>query len=236
MLYVLPWGFIFGPTWFNFDSIFLLSSLAFISPKIPSIQRIGPHNIDIISVIIGNMLGDGWGENRANNTRFHIHMGSPNVEYLMWLHKFYSDRGYCSSIKPKLNKNINKGNIVYFSYKFRTWTYSNLNWIYSAFYNNKKKIIPLNIEEILNPRVLAIWIMDDGGVQPSGMILSTYYFNMEDNILLKTALKNKFDLDSTIQKRKAGLTLYIPKNQLEKLSKLVKQYMIPCMYYKLNGY
>jgi hypothetical protein len=78
--------------------------------------------------------------------------------------------------------------------------------------------------------------MDDGGVHPSGMILSTYCFNMEDHILLKTALKNKFDLDSTIQKRKAGLTLYIPKNQLEKLSKLVKQYMIPCMYYKLNGY
>jgi len=34
-------------------------------------------------------------------------MGYPNVEYVE-----NKDRGYCSSIKPKLNKNINKGNIV----------------------------------------------------------------------------------------------------------------------------
>lgn len=70
-------------------------------PKIPALKRIGPHNIDVISVIIGNMLRDGWGENRSNNTRFNIHMGSPNVEYLMWLHKYFYERGYCSSIKPK---------------------------------------------------------------------------------------------------------------------------------------
>lgn len=279
MLYVLPWGYVFGPTWFNDNSIFLFAptarrklssaaprSLAFISPKIPAIHRIGPHNIDVISVIIGNMLGDGWAENRSNNTRFHIHMGSPNVEYLMWLHKFFSERGYCSSIKPQLKKNINKGNIVYFSYKFRTWTFSNLNWIYHAFYNydrprangagaDKKKIIPINIEELLTPLALAIWIMDDGGVHPSGMILSasrTYNFNcprangaganldrQAEHILLQTAFLRKFDINSTIQTRpggQAGLILYIPKNQLSKLSTLVKQYMIPCMYYKLNGY
>lgn len=46
-------------------------------------NRIGPHNKDIISVIIGNLLGDGHGEKRVGSTRFTIHMGSPNVEYLM---------------------------------------------------------------------------------------------------------------------------------------------------------
>jgi len=72
MLYVLPWGFLFGPKWLNDNSIFLVSSfstdelsssvvLAFISSKISALKRIGPHNIDVISVIIGNMLGDGWG-------------------------------------------------------------------------------------------------------------------------------------------------------------------------------
>ena len=161
-------------------------------------------------------------------------MGSPNVEYLMWLHQFYSERGYCSTIKPKLKRNLNKGEKIYYSYKFRTYTFSNLNWIYDSFYVNKKKIIPNNIEELLTPLALAIWIMDDGGVHPSGMILSTYNFKMEDCILLKDALFKKFNIETTINQRKAGLIIYIPKNQLPKVSGIVKNYMIPCMYYKLN--
>jgi hypothetical protein len=36
--------------------------MAFGAPKIPSINRIGPHNIDFISVLIGNLLGDAHGE------------------------------------------------------------------------------------------------------------------------------------------------------------------------------
>jgi len=210
--------------------------LPFLAPKTPAIQRIGPHNIDVLSVIVGNMLGDGWAENRSNNTRFHIHMGSPNIEYLMWLHKFFSERGYCSSKKPKLKRNIGNDNKIYFSLKFRTWTFSNLNWIYHAFYKNKVKVIPPFIEDLLNPLSLAIWLMDDGGVHPSGMIFSTYNLKLYEIELLQVALKNKFNLDSNIQSRKAGLIIYIPKNELPKLSLIVKKFMIPSMYYKLNGY
>jgi len=205
--------------------------LPFNLPRTPSSKRIGPHNIDVISVIIGNMLGDGWGENRAKSARFHIHMGSPNVEYLMWLHKFFSERGYCSSSTPKLARNINKGNVVYFSYKFRTWTYSSLNWIYHAFYadavggSGKKKVIPTNIEDLLTPLTLAIWIMDDGGKHPSGMILSTYCFSMKDMILLQKALHTKFDIETNVLLRKAGPIIYIPKSQLPKLSKIVAPYV-----------
>lgn len=242
-----------GPIWLNLNPApegcgdRFVAWLPFNLPRTPASKRIGPHNIDVISVIIGNMLGDGWGENRVNNTRFHIHMGSPNVEYLMWLHKFFSDRGYCSSSKPKLARNINKGNVVYFSYKFRTWTYSSLNWIYHAFYadagkpvsgaggSGKKKVIPTNIEDLLTPLTLAIWIMDDGGIHPSGMILSTYCFSMKDMRLLQKALHTKFDIETNVLLRKAGPIIYIPKSQLPKLSKIVKKFMVPSMYYKLNG-
>ena len=253
--YVLPWG-CFSPIWLNleigyqlFIPSFILHTkikphsiedknalLPFNSPKIPALNRIGPHNLDIISVIVGNILGDGWGENRAGNTRFHIHMGSPNVEYLMWLHKFYSERGYCSAQKPKLKPNIGKENKVYFSYKFRTWTYSSWNWLYDGFYQNKIKIIPSNIDQLLTPLALAIWIMDDGGIHPSGMIISTYNFKLNHIILLQKSLKNNFDLDTSVFNNKNGLVLYFPKNQLSKLSNIVKNFMVPSMYYKLNGF
>ena len=77
MLYVLPWGYLYGPKCLNFelcdcspliDQRLLSLILPFNLPKTPAIKRIGPHNIDVISVIIGNMLGDGWAENRSNFT------------------------------------------------------------------------------------------------------------------------------------------------------------------------
>ena len=65
--------------------------------------KIGPHNIDVISIIIGSTLGDTHLEKRSNGvgTRLKFVQSHKNVEYLMWFHKFYSDRGYCNPNTPK---------------------------------------------------------------------------------------------------------------------------------------
>jgi hypothetical protein len=78
--------------------------------------------------------------------------------------------------------------------------------------------------------------MDDGGVHSSGMIISTYNFNSHHINLLQKALKKNFDLDTSVFNKKEGLIIYFPKNQLSKLSNIVKKFMIPNMYYKLNGF
>lgn len=44
------------------DSIILLYTLSFIKSKTRANDRIGPHNEDVISVIIKSMLGDSYGE------------------------------------------------------------------------------------------------------------------------------------------------------------------------------
>lgn len=66
-------------------------------------------------------------------------------------------------------------------------------------------------------------------------LISTYCLSMKDMILLQKALYKKFDIETNVLLRKAGLIIYIPKSQLPKLSKIVKKYMVPSMYYKLNG-
>jgi hypothetical protein len=80
MLYVLPWGLylaqnvkipelgIFGG--FNTFGVVLNIYLPFGGPKLKTTQRVGPHNIDLISVLMGNMLGDGHGELRSGAPRF----------------------------------------------------------------------------------------------------------------------------------------------------------------------
>jgi len=56
-----------------------------IEGKINSNKRIGPHNVDILQVIIGSLLGDGHLEkrNKSIGTRLIIEQTNKNVEYLM---------------------------------------------------------------------------------------------------------------------------------------------------------
>ena len=51
--------------------------------KIPTIKRIGPHNRDYFSVLIGNLLGDGHSELRSGNLIFYLHMSGGHMEYLL---------------------------------------------------------------------------------------------------------------------------------------------------------
>jgi ubiquinol-cytochrome c reductase cytochrome b subunit len=208
----------------------------FHTKRILATQRIGPHNEDVLSTLVGSLLGDAWAENRSNATRFHIHTGSRNVEYLHWLHQFFAERGYCSMDKVIAKKQIGKQGKIYFSFRFRTLSYSSLNWLYDLFYEANHKRVPETISEWLTPRALAIWIMDDGRMMRRGVKISTEGFALQDIQRLQQALQTRYSLCPTIQRHKAQWVLYFPLSQLPRLSSIVKPLMIPCMYSKLNGF
>lgn len=157
--------------------------LPFGGSKISSSRRIGPHNITFLSVLIGNMLGDGFfekpsknGELRSGNPRFSLHMSSKNMAYLNWLHNFYSDLGYCSPSPIKYKPQIGKLGKIHYSGKLNLYTFSSLKWVYDLFYSNRIKKIPKDIKDYLNPLTIAIWLMDDGGHYNKGIMFSTYCF------------------------------------------------------------
>lgn len=256
-MYVLPWGLLilFSPTWESFNETYKKRKRlgaqraehentssefsSFNNPKTPSHKKIGPHDHYIYDFIIGSLLGDGHGEKRNLATRIHIHMGSPNVEYLMAIHKFLSYYGYCSSLKPKLVTYISKSSKVYFSFKLRTYSYTSFSPIYDLFYplaedGSKKKVIPKNIKSLLSPLVLAIWIMDDGGKSGSGLRVSSQSFTPEDVKTLKDAINSVFGLSSTLQHQYKTYNIYFPKKDLGRLKKLVEPHFVPSMLYKFN--
>ena len=120
---------------------------------------------------------------------------------------------------------------------FSTLSLPCFNELYKLFYINGKKIVPLNIADLLTPISLAYWIMDDGSFTGSGLKLHTSAFSMKDLDLLIKALKNNFGIIATknISKReKSQYDLYISKNQLPLVRELVTEYMHPEMLYKLN--
>ena len=209
-----------------------------------SVERIGPHNIDIISIFIGSLLGDGHLEKRkqGNGTRIKFEQSSKNVEYLMWFHSYLSQRGYCNTNKPKLKKRIRKNGVIYYHYTINSFTFSSLNWIHDMFYKEIEgkyiKIIPLNIEQFLTPISLALWFMDDGSKLGKGAKIATNCFTKTELEKLCKTLKNKFNLTVTVHSGgiNKGYTLYISSSSMSTFSKIIKPYMLPSLYYKLGNY
>lgn len=211
--------------------------------KYKGLQRIGPHNYDIISIIFGGLLGDAHGEKRKDGigTRITFYQESTHVEYIIWLHKIISKLGYSSPIEPEVTiRNEKKGcrksrKII----RFRTWTYVSFNWIYEIWYDeNRKKKVPLSIGRYLSPLALAIWIMDDGSKVGEGLKFSTNCFSKSDCLLLISVLEKNFNLKCSIQlagiSSKDQYIIYVWKESMPLLRKIVDPNIIPEMKYKIQ--
>ena len=155
--------------------------------KLPlrSIERIGPHNYDVLpgrspgSVMFGSLLGDGYAMKRiqqyGETVRFSFKQSTVHLEYLFYLYDFGLGlgplfvRGYCSTVAPRLYKRTIKGSDkTYYGYEFNTFSFTSLVWIYNLFYINGVKVVPASLSFYMAPLTLAIWISDDGGWTGSG--------------------------------------------------------------------
>ena len=205
--------------------------------KIPAKNRIGPHNIEVLNILFGSLLGDCHAEFRGkgNGTRFCFYQESSHVAYLNWLHSVLANLGYCSTSFPEIKTRLGKKGIVRKVVRFKTWTYSSLNWIHDLWYINNKKVVPSNIDDYLNPLALAIWIMDDGSKVNSGLKLCTNSFTYLECLLLVKVLFDNFNLKSTIQS--TGISeqyhIYIWKESMPLLREIVLPYVHPSMKYKI---
>lgn len=111
----------------------------------------------------------------------------------------------------------------------------NIESYFTTKYINKKKIVPNNIKELLTPRGLAFWIMDDGSKQGSGLHISVYGFTDADVDKLMFTLQDKFNLKCSIHYNKDNKPrIYIFKESMGTLIPLIKPYFINEMFYKLG--
>ena len=208
-----------------------------------AIKRIGPHNFDVISVIFGLLLGDGYAINRSGEgVRICIKQSFKHKEYLFSLYEFFYNRGYSSNLPPrKYIRNIKGINKIYYGFEFNTFTFRSFVWIYNLFYKKGKKIVPINIENFITPLTLAIWISEDGTFVPStggqgGVRIACNAFSLQEVKYLTNILQTKFNLDVTIQQiyLKNKYFIYIKKNSIIDLENLILPYLHNSMYYKLG--
>ena len=217
------------------------NTLPFSSPRVLSSKRIGPHNYNILCILIGSLLGDGHMERTVEGSRFCFYQKGEHIEYILWLHSILLKNGYCKENIPQIQSRLIEGKLNYYC-RFRTFTFSSFNWIYDAFYCDNKglksvKKIPHWIGDYLSPIALAIWIMDDGcWIKDRGIKLSTNCFTLLDVKHLVSILEKNYSLNVAIHS--AGsfnqYNIYLPKKNLPVLIPLISLYMHPYFLYKLN--
>ena len=205
--------------------------------KIQAKKRIGPHNINILNILFGSLLGDCHAEfrNKGKGTRFTFYQESSHSCYLLWLHEIILSLNYCSPNKPQIQTRLGKKGKIRKVMRFKTWTYSSLNWVHDLWYIDRKKIVPKTIGHYLNPLALAIWIMNDGSKSGKGLKLSTNSFSFSDCVFLTEVLSQNFNIKSNVQSAGCAdqYVIYIWKESMPLLREIVLPYVHSSMKYKL---
>nr|YP_009659069.1 LAGLIDADG endonuclease [Chytriomyces confervae]QCQ69067.1 LAGLIDADG endonuclease [Chytriomyces confervae] len=205
--------------------------------KTKSHLRIGPHNLDVISFLFGAILSDAQAERHGNGTRVVLQQESTNREFLTWYTSFLAMRGYTYPAITILSR-VGANNTKRFYSRGSTWTYTSFNWLHECFYVKGVKVVPSNdiLFTYLTPMALAIWIMGDGYATASGCRLCTNCFSKADCERICHVLGVQFGLNTSVNSAGAPnqWVVYIGADSLPTLQSMVKEHMVPSMYYKVH--
>lgn len=203
----------------------------------------------LLDVAVGQLLSDAFADKSSptSNTRITWSFGSNYKEYAQFIADLFSE--YCNkgvypvSVVAKKEKGASR----YKNYRLKTATLPIFNELYDMFYvldpntNKRVKIVPININDLISPIVLAHLIMGDGGYNKDIDIVRvyTYNFTFDDCNRLADSISNmgvktqvKYD-----RQTKNGVNQYILKidrSQLEILRNIVIPHMFVSIYYRVG--
>jgi len=184
------------------------------------------------SIVIGLILSDGWLQKGKynKNARLGLKQSIKNIEFLLWIYNLLSH--YCQSPPYSVNTTLNGQK--FFGIEFITRTYPCFTSLYSVWYLNRVKLLPLTIFEDLTPVALAVWAQGDGSKHNSGFAFCTHCFTLQQVVVLINVLIIKYGLDCTIHYDKSLPKIYIRKSSMNTFRAIVSPYFHPTMLYKLR--
>lgn len=185
--------------------------------------------VHLHSVILGVLLSDGWlYKNKTGKTL--LALKQTNFEYL-WL--VYSKLfHYCRSCPRPIKTNINGK--IFSSVMLATRVYPCFTEWYNMFYREGKKVVPLDLYNMLTYEALAHWIMGVGTKSNNGLTLQTQSFTIQECVFIISILIHKFNLKCSIHLQRNQPTIYISRKSMKKLRPLILPYMCDSMVYKLG--
>ncbi len=173
-------------------------------------------------ILIGCILGDGYITKRGQIV---IEQSSKQKAYLDWKFEKLKSLAYpgISSVERfdrRYNKTYSSCTFVLRQY-FRPWR--------EIFYKSGKKIFPENTP--LSPLSIAVWYMDDGCYGGQQCILSLDGFDQKSRMAIAKSFHTLYGIETI---PRSNGKLLIRKNAEEKFFRLIRQFIIPCMRYKIS--
>ncbi len=105
-------------------------------------------------VIVGAILGDAWLEKQKINARFRFEQSHLRKDFFFSLFEHFAP--LCKT-PPKLRERFDKRtNKTYMTWHFTSLSSPAITYYYDLFYVNNKKVIPVNIVELITPLSLEI--------------------------------------------------------------------------------
>lgn len=189
-------------------------------------------------VTIGSLLGDACLECRSVGKRYpvsarlRIHQSEKQKEYVFWKYDQLKDIVF-KEPRRILVSHDSMRNKDHYSWYFHTKTLEDLGELYHYFYLDKVKILPEDVLQLLTPRALAVWFMDDGSNTNESYTISTHNFSIKDQERIVEFLKKRFNIAATITKDRSKFKLGIGRHEYKKLNSVIEPYIIPSMIYKI---
>lgn len=192
-------------------------------------------------LLVGTLLGDGSLQTGSNGKtwRYRALHQLEQKEYLY--HKYMLSKDFCTS-EPFISEKYNR---IYFN----TVVHRDFNEYAELFYNYDVvkgkwvKVVPKEIKDYLTPRALAYFYMDDGALKwlnhSNAMRICSESFTFEENVLIMDVLKDLYNINTKLVKRKlkgnlVGYRISIPEKSSGLFRELIKPYLVDCMKYKVS--
>lgn len=201
-------------------------------------------------LVVGTLLGDANLQTHSKTGkawRYRVlHAGS---QYLYLEHKYEILKDFCGTPPKKSKVPDKRTNKVYDRCLFNTKSniyftpYAKAFYMYDSNAQKYIKDVPENIDEILTPRAVAYWYMDDGWIKWVGksnaMRLCTESFSIEGIEILRDAMKKNFNLSlnkhrKPLSNNKIGYRLYINEKNSAPFREIIRPYLVDCMKYKVS--
>ncbi|MCZ2224538.1 MAG: hypothetical protein LC122_13015 [Chitinophagales bacterium] len=182
--------------------------------------------------IVGSMLGDGHIDHKSKKSNRLVFCHSEKqLDYLLWKKNIMKE--YVNTVTRYEQKERNS-----ICWKWSSIYLNDLKQFHTMFYDNNKKIIKDEIINYLTPFAMAVWFMDDGWINHGiNMRISSESFTKEENEKLVNMIKINFDINAKVleytKNNKKYYYISFNKRNSILLSKLINEYVIDSMKYKL---
>lgn len=203
-------------------------------------------------LLVGTLLGDGnlQTATKGRTWRYRTLHKFEHKDYL--LHKYEVLKNFCSDDHEPVYDEIfvDRTQQTYKRMYFNTKVADDFRHYGNLFYTLENqsqtmiKDVPKNIKQLLTPRAVAYWYMDDGSIKELGrgnaMRICTESFSLEGVQRLKNALKELYNVEHTSLNKKTnnqkvvGYRLAIREKSASDFRNLIEPYLVPCMKYKVS--